>query len=411
MMILNKPKLLVVAWEYYSMHNANVSIIERLCVHLSEYYDITISSQNVGNKQIKRMSNLNVFSVPFHSLHKSLNTANNNFFDICSMIFYKIKNFIAHDIYEKDVHFFVDELIAIVDVSKFDLILSVSFPFSDHWISSILSEKFDIPWIAYYLDPYFSNVTLPATRVKRRKKMEQTLLSTASKILITYPTNENYLHLNVSFAEKVTMTEMPGIVNEKYEDADIVVHDNCYCYFIGNLYKDIRNPESVIKIFSLLEDTIKLYFVGGWYGDSVDVEKYSAPNVQYLGSKKEEEIPDIYHDADILVNIGNLVDNQMPSKIFEYISTGKPILNIYKIPNCPTLRYLSRYPLALNIFEDDLVNDMDLYAAKIQDFCLENKGKRVPLEFIMENYQANTDEKVAEFLREQIDEVLEGNLR
>ena len=34
-------------------------------------------------------------------------------------------------------------------------------------------------------------------------------------------------------------------------------------------------------------------------------------------------------EADFLLNIGNSISSMVPSKIFEYISTGKPIISIY----------------------------------------------------------------------------------
>ena len=48
---------------------------------------------------------------------------------------------------------------------------------------------------------------------------------------------------------------------------------------------------------------------------------------------------------------GNKVDNQVPSKIFDYISLGKPIINVYTSEKDPALEYLKQYPLALNISE------------------------------------------------------------
>lgn len=405
---MKKPKVLVLALEYYSVQSANVFIVGRLCSHLSNYYDITIATLKIGNTPVKETNGVSqIIRTPFHSLNKLANSANNNCFDLLTMFFFKINNIITKEVYKKDVYYFVKELTEMINIKDFDMILSISHPFSSHWCASILSERFDVPWLAYSLDPFFSMATLPKNKWTKRKKLEERVMSVASKVLMIYPTSENYLHLSVEFNEKIIATELPGIVYDKYIDEnDRSNHEDCRCYFIGGLYKDIRNPKAIMQAFSLMEDGISLSFIGKWPGNDFSLSDFCLPHIQYLGSKKEEEIPDIYHDADILVNIGNLVDNQMPSKIFEYISTGKPILNIYKIPNCPTLKYLSRYPLAFNIFEDDLVKDMDFYASKIQDFCLENKSKRVPLEFIMENYEANTDEKVAEFLREQIDEIL-----
>ena len=52
-------------------------------------------------------------------------------------------------------------------------------------------------------------------------------------------------------------------------------------------------------------------------------------------------------NADILVSLGNFYDNQMPSKLFVYFGSGKPVLHLAVSESDPTLPYLARYPLAL----------------------------------------------------------------
>ncbi len=76
--------------------------------------------------------------------------------------------------------------------------------------------------------------------------------------------------------------------------------------------------------------------------------------------------------TDILINIGNSVSNQLPSKLIDYISTGKPIVNICKLEVCPSLKYMKRYPLCLNVFEGPLSNTI---VNKFVSFCENNVGK------------------------------------
>ena len=69
-----------------------------------------------------------------------------------------------------------------------------------------------------------------------------------------------------------------------------------------------------------------------------------------------EEIPKKY----IVLMIGNLCANQVPSKVFEYIATGKPILNFYSIENDTSLIYLNRYPAVLSAKSADGIGQDDL---------------------------------------------------
>ena len=49
----------------------------------------------------------------------------------------------------------------------------------------------------------------------------------------------------------------------------------------------------------------------------------------------------------MLLSLGNAVDNQIPSKLFEYFGAGKPILHLSVSDGDAALPYLKRYPLAL----------------------------------------------------------------
>ena len=92
----------------------------------------------------------------------------------------------------------------------------------------------------------------------------------------------------------------------------------------------------------------------------------------------------------------------MPSKILDYISSGKPILNICKIRNCPTLPLMERYPMGLTIFEDEGISD--LVSERVKEFCLQNKGKQVPYEQIEKLYPECT----IEYVGKQFDDTIQA---
>ena len=79
--------------------------------------------------------------------------------------------------------------------------------------------------------------------------------------------------------------------------------------------------------------------------------------LEKLGQLSKLECDEWLNKANVLVNVGNSVTNQVPSKLFDYISKGKCILNTYKNYNCPTLKYLKNYSLAINVFEKTELNN------------------------------------------------------
>ena len=123
-------------------------------------------------------------------------------------------------------------------------------------------------------------------------------------------------------------------------------------------------------------------------------------NIIFHGEVDSETALKCMLSADVLVNIGNTVLNMMPSKLLTYISTGKPILNIIKDPACPTVPYMEKYPLALNILETKRPTEEDVSRAR--NFILHSKGKQIPFAEIEQRYYDCTPEYVGGKLYEII---------
>ena len=68
-----------------------------------------------------------------------------------------------------------------------------------------------------------------------------------------------------------------------------------------------------------------------------------------------EQIKMMQDEADILLNIGNTIPGMVPSKIFEYMSTGKPIISTSCIQNDPVITYLEHYGNAHVINEKETI--------------------------------------------------------
>lgn len=405
-MIMDKKKMLLIDPEYY-IENANTLIIDRICKLLSKVFDVTIATYSPRcSRKFESFQDISIQTIPYYSLINSLNTGKRQMKDYVLMVYYELRRHIKGDYYgEKNAIFFIKLLEKQIEINEYDVIISFSNPFSSHYIASVLSEKYDIPWIAYYFDPFFSNYTLDIESIDKRKKIEEHILSKAKRVIITYPTNIDYKQRNVSFNSNIIQAEMPGIRKDMYYLDNNVKHTRYICCFVGNLYRDIRNPQNIIKLFSSLEENTELYFVGGYYGQEIHVDEIK-DNIHFVGKKTGEDLQKVFRETDFLINIGNSITNQMPSKIFDYISTGKPIINFYNNDNCPTLQYTSKYTLAINIDEREIEKDIEKVKMLVMSFCRKNVGKRVLEEDINSIFCNNTDKFVSDALIRNINEII-----
>lgn len=165
--------------------------------------------------------------------------------------------------------------------------------------------------------------------------------------------------------------------------------------FCGWLYSDIRSPRYFLDILSRLDERFSVTFMGRECEKLTErFEIQTKAELITLPQQPYEKALQAMADADILINIGNSVPVHMPSKTLEYINTGKPFVNFYKLDDCPTLYYTKRYPLCLNLYEGE--RDMDAAAERFIHFCVSNRGKTADRRFIETEYAECTPEYIAQ---------------
>jgi hypothetical protein len=395
---LTKKKLLVLAYEYYPTENANTRIIRHTCERLADRYETDlVTVRTPGDTGPEESGKFRVIRVPGYSFHREKCTGPVTPFVFARMAAEKIRGKITHDETRMLERLYEREIRKAVSAGSYDAIVSFSAPFLPHGCASRISAETGVPWTAVCLDPYFSHRIFGPEGLERRKKREEAVMANAAAVLMTYPTDRDYLRAGVSFRDRIRGIEMPGIAPCVQEPAEAGPNPGpVRCCFFGSMYREIRDPRPAIALFSAAGEGIEARFAGRIVdGTKEEVFAEGCP-CRYLGELAGETLAGEYADAEVLVNIGNSVDNQMPSKIFEYISTGKPIINIFKSADCPTLKYLGRYPLVLNIHEAEIRKDPAACVSRVQAFCRGHRGERVPAEETKRLYAANTFEAFTE---------------
>ena len=260
--------------------------------------------------------------------------------------------------------------------------------------------------ITYQVDPCSTNASYSTSSLRKRQTFEANMYH-QSDIIITTPIIKKELGsvLKQVDMDKTVAMEFPNLELSKLQskckmDEIETKKKDISCVFCGMVYKGVRNPKFAIELFSGLEEDIKFIMVGVTKKEAVEFipEQYIGNNIIFCGYLSAEESQKYIEKADFLVNIGNQVLNQIPSKLFTYIETGKPIINLCTSRNCPTIPYLLRYSLSLNIFDDDLT----LANKQAEDFIRYSVGKRVSSDDIEHNFKECSAEYCATVMSSQI---------
>lgn len=252
-------------------------------------------------------------------------------------------------------------------------------------------------FILYQVDPCYSKMTESSVTLNSRKKFECQVYSSADLVLTTPIIRNEAAHNHCKpYVHKFVAIEFPNVTkyyaNYLQQKRNSKKDKTIMCLFAGSIYSNIRDPRYTLELFKKLNnDHLRLILVG--VRKEQLPEEYNTDWIQCMGVRSLDETRDMIANADLLVNIGNAMKNQVPSKLFEYISTGLPIVNIYKNEDCPSLQYMDKYPCAINLIEDP--QKMNLNAVNLKNFICTYAGRQSNIEEILQIYARCTPEYCA----------------
>lgn len=175
-------------------------------------------------------------------------------------------------------------------------------------------------------------------------------------------------------------------------------HTGRRCVFCGSLYPTLREPDFAVDLFTRLNapDLTLTMAGGGWQRFANTADRASAvlgDRFVRPGPLPPAEAAALEAGADLLLSLGNLYDNQMPSKLFGYLGSGKPVLHLAVSETDPTLPYLARYPLALVLHQKNGVTPQVL--DRLRSWLDHVQGQQLPYAQVAALYPEFTPSRVA----------------
>jgi hypothetical protein len=299
----------------------------------------------------------------YHTLLKIYNKG--GIFRIPLIIYSKISNFLTFVFLEGYLSIFSyrkikQKYLQLTKIKKYDFILSFSLPFISHIVAKRLhSLTKSVKWIAYELDPFSYNYSLSQKFTGLRKIVEMKTLSSSAKIItLPYIDSENsQKNFRTTYSNKTTKIYLPNLfIPENIPTPSKTIYDFCYS---GQFY-GIRHPGYMLEFLKKYTIGKKILFVGCTFPkDSLITlsELKNSNEVTNLSWQKKDLNSILIKESKVLINISNNLPNQMPSKILEFISLNKPIINFYYRDDDPSFIYLNRYKLVFNVKVESELND------------------------------------------------------
>ena len=249
----------------------------------------------------------------------------------------------------------------------FDGVISVSLPFSGHMAALKMHKKFPtLPWLVDVGDPFAFETAMPLNNQRLykhlNKVMEGEVFRRASVVAVTTEgTRQMYLkffHNPPGLAEKLVV--IPPLVSLPEALPAKKTGNRLKLVFVGTLYRAIRSPQKLLELMEALErsplsNRLEWHIIGNVHDTSdlftLYTEAQKAGRLHLHGRVDRDAVAQYVADADVLVNIGNKTPYQLPSKVVEYVATGKPVLNFAPIVEDSSAAFFAGYPAALTVYD------------------------------------------------------------
>ena len=252
---------------------------------------------------------------------------------------------------------------------KIDAVISTGPPHSMHLIAMGLKQKFNIPWIADFRDPwtqidFYSQLKLSSFADAKHKKLENQVLTQANKVVTISPSCGKDL-------EKLGNRTVDIITNGFDTDdftpiaigVDSKMSDGFMFHHTGALNKD-RNPYTLWKVLGdlckqnleLKQDLI-LKFTGKT--DAIVLESLKQQGLEANFQKLEymphsEIVKSMVQSPILLLPLNNTPNNAgvLSGKLFEYLAAKRPIFGV-GLPNADAASILKETQAGVMVDFDD----------------------------------------------------------
>ena len=249
----------------------------------------------------------------------------------------------------------------------YDLIISVSLPFSSHVAAYIINKDKNKKWIMDIGDPFSLKTNAFENNRYLYKSLnyyfENKFYKKAHQVVFTHQesADEHKIFFNMP-ENKVTIGSPISTFSQElfqksvsfdYEAKPITIG------YFGVLTKGVRSPSQVLKFFQQTD------FVLHWYTNSDSKEMIKQNKIDFNRNKlfdmvtRNEALEKMVTSLHCLLSIGNLNPAQLPSKIIEYISTGKPVLHFVEIKDDPVLEIAKEFSNLIVIDKNSNITEVE----------------------------------------------------
>jgi glycosyltransferase involved in cell wall biosynthesis len=415
-----KKNILIISYDFTPINSPNTyrwkEIAEFLTRNGHNVYVLTCKSKNRSN--IETINAVNIIRSGYFTFNnlRNLNNKNHTSYNNDKKSFFKFILHTIHNLTWKKIYWpdfailwALTSLKSAKNITKkfqIEKIITVCRPFSSNIIGHYVKSEFkNIEWQIDYIDPFsFSMPQVNNNLIYRNinKKFEKFILNNANIVsVLNEQIRDKLINLHSNFQNKFIIA--PNIFQTNITPSDFqkvnIEKDLKNIIYCGSINGEIRNPLYFFKLFKLinqLDPNVKLHVYGEISNCNNILKEFKdliGISIYFHGQVNRETAIKKCLEAKALLNLGNNNIFQEPSKIIEYMSFFKPILNICLVHNDASVRILDNYNASLSL----ILNEEKLITRQIVNEVLYflNKEHKFKKEIINNLLEERNVSKIA----------------
>jgi hypothetical protein len=388
-------RLLFIVRGYFPDISASGNLLKPLVEELAKENFVFVLSCSSKPAEGEFSSNLKFKKIKIDKTKKSF------LFKVFNLIW---KNF-SLSLYDKKIYSPVKkELERLDEEYHFDQIIAVTYEETLALLDSNIEPKKKNVFLLEKL-PTTSTVKIPLIykyKAHFKKNIENRIINSFNKIY-TLPVMFNYFknQMDQRNINNVIELEHPMITNRVQLKS--INNEKVKLIYAGGLDRKQRNPISVLNFLKEVNQQYKIETHFYSYGNMQNkLCEFSSKNEFFQANSgiSSDLLNEKMLNSDFIITIGNKERDLVPSKIFDCISTGKPIIHFSQINQDPYIKYLDKYQNSIVINMNELT--LDATIKKVILFLKNRRGKIIEFDQIRKSFEVCTPEFVGKKMQKSL---------